>query len=153
MRLRIVFAVLCLVPVLAFAQSNVEQQLMQADRDFNKATQEKRLDGWMQYWDDNGVMDRLQPVVGKDAVRKELTEQWADPSFHLTWEPTDVHVFPGGKKGYTHGTWVLTQNGADGKPMKLTGEYLTIWRQNKAGEWKIIWDGGSANSPPAKPAS
>ncbi len=151
MRIRLVLAVLCLLAGTAFGQTAGEQQLMQADRDFNKATQEKRLDGWMQFWDDNGVMDRAQPVVGKDAVRKELTEQWADPSFHLTWEPTDAHMFPNNKKGYTHGTWVLTANGPGGAPMKLTGEYLTVWQKNKAGEWKIIWDGGAANPPaPAK---
>lgn len=143
-------AVLLVFAGMAFGQSAVEQQLMQADRDFNKLTQEKRLDGWMQFWDDNGVIDRPMPLVGKEAVRKELTEQWADPTFHLTWEPTDAHAFPGGKKGYTHGTWVLTQNDKEGKQLKLTGEYLTIWRLTKAGEWKIIWDGGAANPPPAK---
>ncbi len=150
MRKWIVVVALCLWAGFSFGQSSSEQQLMQVDRDFNRATQENRLDGWMQYWDDTGVMDRVQPVVGKDAVRKELTAQWANPSFHLTWEPTDAHLFPGGKKGYTHGTWVLTQNGKDGKPIRITGEYLTVWRQNQAGEWKIIWDGGAANPPAAK---
>jgi ketosteroid isomerase-like protein len=147
MRTWILMAVLCLLAGMAAGQSAVEQQLLQADRDFNKATQEKRLDGWMQYWDENGVMDRLQPVVGADAVRRELAAQWADPSFQLSWEPVEVHAFPGGKKGYTRGNWALTQNGPDGKPVRLSGEYLTIWQQNKAGEWKIIWDGGAANLP------
>lgn len=137
----------CLFCGVAFAQAPVEQQLLQADRDFNKATQEKRLDGWMEYWDDYGVLDRLQPITGKDAVRKELTAQWADPSFHLTWDPVEAHAMPGGKKGYTRGNWTLTMNGPDGKPMKMTGEYLTIWHLTKAGEWKIIWDGGAANPP------
>ncbi len=150
MRIRLVVAVLCLFTGVAFGQASVERQLMQADRDFNKATQEKRLEGWMQYFDDNGVVDRVPPLVGKDAIRKEAAEDWSNPSYQLSWEPTDAHAFPGGKKGYTHGTWVLTMNGKDGKPMKLTGEYLTIWRLNKAGEWRIIWDGGAANPPGAK---
>ncbi len=148
MRMPLVWAALLLLAGLAYGQSDADKQLMQADRDFNKATQEKRLDGWMQYWDDNGVLDRAQPVVGRDAVRKELTEQWADPSFHLTWEPVTAHMFPNGKKGYTQGTWVLTMNGRDGKPMKMTGQYLTIWQKNKTGEWKIIWDGGAADPQP-----
>ena len=145
MRVRMVLAVLCLFSGVVFGQADTEKQLLQADRDFNKATQEKRLDGWMQYWDDNGVLDRGQPVVGKDAVRKELTAQWAEPSFQLTWEPTSAHMFPNGRKGFTHGTWVMNVNGPDGKPMKVTGQYLTIWQKNKAGEWKIIWDGGAAD--------
>jgi len=147
MRVRLLMAVLFLFSAVAFAQSGVEEQLLKADRDFNKATQEKRLDGWMESWDDNGVMDRAVPVVGKDAIRKELAQEWADASIRLSWEPTEAHAFPNGKKGYTRGNWTLTQNGPDGKPMKLTGEYLTIWRLNPAGQWRIIWDGGAANPP------
>ncbi len=127
------------------AQSDVEKELMQVDREFNQATQEHRLEGWMQYWDDYGVIDRAHPITGKDAVRAELTPQWEDPNFHLSWTPTAAHALPGGKKGFTWGTWLLTSVDKDGKPVKMTGEYLTVWRKNAEGKWKIIWDGGSAN--------
>ena len=42
----------CCLAVAGFAQSNqdsVKQALLKADRDFNQATQDQRLDGWMQY--------------------------------------------------------------------------------------------------------
>jgi ketosteroid isomerase-like protein len=44
----------------------------------------------------------------------------------------------------------LTSKDEKGNDFKLTGQYLTIWRLNKQGEWKIIWDGGAANPPIAK---
>ncbi len=49
--------------VLSFAQGG-EVALLKADRNFNKATQEKRLDGWMQFMADDVVLLRAKPVVG-----------------------------------------------------------------------------------------
>lgn len=152
MRSILIAIVLCFA-TLTLAQSNpesVKQALLKADLDFNKATQEHRLDGWMEFMDDNGVVERGAPVVGKDAVRAALKEEWDDPNFHLTWEPDEAYAMPGNKMGYTRGRWTLTSLDEKKQPMKMTGEYLTIWRLNKQGQWKIIWDGGSAN--PSKPA-
>ena len=42
---------------------------------------------------------------------------------------------------------MLTAKDKDGNPLRMTGQYLTIWRQNKEGQWKIIWDGGAADPP------
>jgi ketosteroid isomerase-like protein len=150
-------SILCTVALFAFAltalaQSDpaaVKQALLKADRDFNAATQEHRLDGWMQYFDEDSVIQRSKPVVGKEAIRAELKEQWDNPNFHLTWDPDEAYPMPGGKIGYTRGHWTLTSKDEKGSPEKLTGQYLTIWRMNKQGEWKIIWDGGAADPPPA----
>jgi ketosteroid isomerase-like protein len=146
---RIIFAViLCGFAISAFAQADAAKEaLLKADRDFNQATQEHRADGWMQYMDDNGVLGRPTPVVGKDAVRAALKEDWDDPNFHLTWAPDEAYAMPGNKTGYTRGHWTLTSKDKEGKPFTMTGQYLTVWRMNKQGEWKIIWDGGSADPP------
>jgi ketosteroid isomerase-like protein len=144
---RIVLAVmLCGFAISTLAQSDsVQQALLKADRDFNQAAQEHRLDGWMQYMDDNGVLGHPKPVVGKDAVRAALKEDWDDPNYHLTWSPDEAYPLAGNRMGYTRGHWTLTTKDKEGKPLTLTGQYITIWRMNKQGEWKIIWDGGSAD--------
>ncbi len=146
---RIILAVmLCGFAISAFAQADaVKEALLQVDRDFNNATQERRADGWMEYMDDNGVLGRPTPVVGKDAVRAALKEDWDDPNYHLTWAPDEAYPMPGNRMGYTRGHWTLTTKDKEGKPLNMTGEYLTVWRQNKQGQWKIIWDGGSADPP------
>ncbi|MDT8070189.1 MAG: nuclear transport factor 2 family protein [Terriglobia bacterium] len=146
---RIILAVmLCGFAGSTLAQSDsVKQALLKADRDFNQATQEHRLDGWMQYMDENGVVQRDKPVVGTEAVRAALKDQWADPNFHLAWNPDEAYAMPGNRMGYTRGHWTLTTKDKEGKSLKMTGQYLTIWRQNKEGDWKIIWDGGSADPP------
>jgi len=172
---RIAFLVCCFA-ALAFAQGNPdriapsqthkrmravtpESQLMQLDADFNRETQKRRDAAWMDYLADNVVMDRAQPIVGKEAAREALKKAWANPDFSLTWRPTGAHVFEGGTMGFTWGYWESKTLDASGKPRIGTGQYLTVWRKQKDGKWKIIWDGG-ADGPEAlvmpttrKPAS
>ncbi len=144
---------LCGFTALGFAQSDadsVKQDLLKADRDFNQATQQRRLEGWMEYMDDNGVLGRPTPVVGKNAVRAALKEEWNDPNYNLTWEPDEAYAMPGNRMGYTRGHWNLTAKDEKGNALHLTGQYLTVWRLTKEGNWRIIWDGGSADPPKEK---
>jgi hypothetical protein len=85
---------LCVFAVAASAQHDpaaVKEALLKVDRDFNAATQERRLEGWMQYMDDEGIIQQAKPVVGKDAVRAAQKAQWDDPNFHLTWAPDEAY--------------------------------------------------------------
>src|SRR5258706_8367126 len=80
-----------------------EVTLLQADRDFNKATQEKGLEGWIQFMADDVILLRGKPVFGKDSVRSTIKSDWDDPGYSLTWEPKRAELFKSGKMGDTSG--------------------------------------------------
>ena len=125
---------------------------MNADRAFNKATQEKRLEGWMSFMADNVVLFGTDPViVGKDAVRKFFEPQYSNPDYHLDWEPTRGEVYPAGTVGYTTGRWTRRFKNAQGELVERHGNYLTVWGKQKDGSWKVIADGGSPDPAPAPP--
>lgn len=117
--------------------------LMQADRDFNRATQERRLEGWMDFMADNIVLGHEdQPNFGKDAVRKAMAFL-DDASLTLTWEPTYGEMFASGDFGFTTGKWVRKGKDPQGVERMRTGRYLTVWKKQKDGGWKVVWDGGT----------
>lgn len=122
-----------------------EAALLQADRDFNKATQEERLDGWMQFMADDVVLLRTKPVVGKEAARAELKEEWDDPAHSLTWEPKHAELFKSGKFGFTSGRWIYHGKNEKGESLQLEGDYLTVWKLQADGSWKVVYDAGSAD--------
>jgi ketosteroid isomerase-like protein len=124
--------------------------LLQADRDFNKATAEKKLEGWMQFMADDVVILRGKPVFGKDAVRDALKEDWDDPTYSLTWEPKHAELFKSGKMGYTTGRCTYHGKNPKGEKAKLDGDYLTVWQKQVDGSWKVIYDGGTPDPQPAK---
>jgi ketosteroid isomerase-like protein len=131
------------------AQSG-EDALLQADRDFNKATAEKKLEGWMQFMADDVVLLRGKPVFGKDAAREAIKADWDDPTYSLTWEPKHAELFKSGKMGYTSGRWTYHGKNPKGEQGTLEGDYLTVWKKQADGSWKVIYDGGAADPPTAK---
>ncbi len=133
----------------SLAQSG-EEALMQADRDFNKATSERRVEGWMQFMADDVVLLRGKPVIGKDAAREITKQRFDDPSSSLTWEPQRAQMFKSGKFGYTSGRWTYHGKNDKGEKITLEGDYLTVWLKQPDGSWKVIYDGGTPDSPPAK---
>jgi ketosteroid isomerase-like protein len=128
----------------AIAADKPESVLMKADRDFARATAEKRVEGWMQYMTDDTALLRTPPVVGMESIRAVNAKSFADPAFRLEWEPTHGELFPPGDFGYTTGTYKV-QFTAQGALQTERGRYITVWRRQKDGTWKVAGDGGSGS--------
>ncbi len=146
MRRVVCAAVMGLVCVMAFA-AGPEDAIMQADRDFNKATQEKRAEGWLSYFalDQAALPD--PPTIGRQAITDRYQKLFSDPNFTLTWDPVKAEVFPSGDRGYTTGKYVARFKNKEGKLMESHGHYITLWRKQEDGSWKIFGDTGSPDGP------
>jgi len=86
------------------------------------------------------------PVVGKFAISKSAT--WSPKDYQLTWTPTDAMMGPSGDMGYTWGHFEGHSKDAGGSPITTSGRYITIWRKQPDGNWKVVLDAG-ANEPAA----
>ncbi len=84
------------------------------------------------------------PAVGKVAIAKTMT--WTAAEYQLTWTPTDAMMGPSGDMGYTWGHFEGHSKDANGNPVSTSGRYMTIWRKEPDGEWKVVLDAG-ANEP------
>jgi ketosteroid isomerase-like protein len=126
------------------------EAIRNADIAFATATAERGVDGWVSWFADSGVM--VIPgrnVVGRTAIRELMTPELGDTTVALTWRPVSVEVSPGGNLGYTIGRWDRTPRpGAAPGATVRHGSYVTIWRKQGDGTWKVVLDIG--NSDPAK---
>ena len=86
------------------------------------------------------------PVVGRVAIAKSAA--WDPKVYQLTWTPTDAVMGPSGDVGYTWGHFEGHSKDANGNPVTITGRYITIWRKQPDGNWKVVLDAG-ANEPVA----
>jgi ketosteroid isomerase-like protein len=126
--------------------------LMDADRAFNRATAERRTDGWMEFFAEDASMIRSAgTITGRAAIREDMTKAFADTSFTLTWEPLQSDVGASGDLGYTNGKFEARFRDAHGNPAVRTGRYLTIWKKQTDGSWKVVRDIGVQDLPPAGP--
>ena len=134
-------------PIFAQSHSDPSAPVLQADRDFNAATSARGLDGWMEFMSDDTVLQRDKVYTGRDAIRAEMGQDFANPDTKLTWKPTSGQMFDSGTMGFTTGDWEFRSKDSKGNKVAVKGQYLTVWKKQKDGSWKVLWDGGASSGP------
>jgi len=86
------------------------------------------------------------PHIGKVAIAKSAA--WSPKEYQLTWTPTDAMMGPSGDMGYTWGHFEGRSKDANGNSVSTSGRYITMWRREPDGNWKVVMDAG-ANEPAA----
>jgi ketosteroid isomerase-like protein len=121
---------------------------MDADREFARVTAEKGVDGWVEFFAENGAMlPAGRPLVrGKQDIQNLMNPSFEDQSFSLVWEPTEADISASGDLGYTIGRYESTAAAADGTTTTL-GKYVTIWKKQPDGSWKVVVDIGTPDHP------
>lgn len=130
------------------------EPLKQADLAFAKATAEHRLEGFTSFLaaDVMNIRPNTPVVKGSAALAGHWAPMLNDPGTTITWEPLEAVIAGSGDMGFTIGSYEVTKNGAGGKSVAGTGKYITIWKKQPDGSWKVAFDSGVQDAPPAKPA-
>jgi ketosteroid isomerase-like protein len=126
-------------------------ELKESDRAFARDTAERGVEGWVAWFDEEGVMLPAGSSLtrGREAIRDLMTPAFADPAVILHWGPTEARVSRSGDLGYTLG-WYELRRRADEETVTLKrGKYVTIWRKQADGSWKVIVDAGTEDAAPA----
>jgi ketosteroid isomerase-like protein len=148
------FLVLCGLAALAGCQSAPAppdtraadaETIHQIEVQWSKDSEAHLIEPMMSHYANDAVeYSPNSPVLrGKDAIRKGWTESFALPGFSLTWMPEKVEVAKSGELAYSRGPFVVKQTGKDGKPTERHGSYLTVWKKQADGTWKVIEDIGT----------
>ncbi len=90
------------------------------------------------------LMNGQAPIEGLDKIKKAM--QWTPKEYQLTWTPMAAVMGPSGDMGYTWGHFEGRSIDVNGYPVVTKGRYMTIWRKEANGDWKIVLDAG-ANEP------
>lgn len=117
-------------------------ELEAADRAFAADVASRGVDAWIDAFDPAGTQ---WSESGGVAVRvgPEMRALMAPTlAGALAWEPVHSGLNRKGDLGYTVGDWTWTAPGADAPSAK--GAYVTIWREQPDGSWKVWFDTGDA---------
>jgi len=130
--------------------ADVKASLIAADLAFAAATASNGLEGWMAAFDSTAI--QMEPDLpftpGLASIRAGMAQAFADTTWRLTWEPTMAFASQAGDLGYTLGTWRSTRVNAAGAGQVTTGKYMTVWRKQADGGWKVVFDGGNPDTAP-----
>ena len=147
-------ATLVSIPALADAKAD----LIAAEKAFSALSVAKGSDvAFLANLADDGRMygtGNQSPIFGKAEAAKRFADPKngnGDPRTNvLSWVPDNAEVSKDGTLGFTDGHWLFEgAPDAKGKRLRLTGHYMTVWR-NAAGTWKVVADMGTNDPPPRK---
>ena len=126
--------------------------IVRAEHEFMDDVARRRLEGWVDHFADSAAT--LPPGklvnVGRAPIRQGMAATFADTSVHVAWYPVYATVAASGDLGYTWGYYRWTSRDDKGAPAPpATGKYLTIWRRDSTGRWKVVVDTGNPGPVPA----
>jgi uncharacterized protein (TIGR02246 family) len=131
--------------VQALKDTEVAWAKVMAAKDFEKSVSN--------YADDASLLMPNAPVVnGKDAIRGALKAVFDDPNFALAFQASRVEVAKSGDLGYAQGSYTMTMSGPKGKkPVTDKGKYLTAYKKQADGTWKVVADMINSDMPMPAP--
>jgi ketosteroid isomerase-like protein len=120
----------------------VKLQIVKTEKDFEKLVAEKGLaEGFYQFADSNAVIKRENDtlIIGKNSIKN----YYSNPKYQnktVTWSPDDVTVSDAGDMASSYGKYVWTAKDPSGKIQISKSIFHTVWKKQKDGSWKYIWD-------------
>jgi len=113
-------------------------ELEDADRRFDEAVHARGVDAWVEAFDpeDGTMMGPDGPARGHDAVRARMARVLAG-GVSLRWAPVASGWSPRRDLGFTVG-----RSRSRGPRGESNGTYLTIWRRDRAGTPRVLFDTG-----------
>ena len=85
------------------------------------------------------------PVLGRTGIARDA--QWKPADYQLTWVPEGAQMGPSNDMGFTWGHYDGHSRDKAGQPVVTSGRYITVWRKQPNGQWKVVLD-ASADEPP-----
>jgi ketosteroid isomerase-like protein len=120
----------------------VKLEIVKAEKDFEKLVAEKGIaEGFYQFADSNAVIKRENDslIIGKNNI-KNYYQNSKYQNASVTWSPDDVAISDAGDMASSYGRYVWTFKDASGKEQVSKGIFHTVWKKQKDGSWKYIWD-------------
>ena len=139
--------VACLAsPAIAQKGVNGSDLLIKLEADFAKAVAEHGHAAFVTYFAEDGV--ELEDGGGI-TIRAEIEKKpaWPDGT-SLTWTPVHAEMAASGDLGFTYGNYVFNSKNKEGKIVASYGKYMSVWRKQKDGSWKVVADMGNSSPEP-----
>jgi ketosteroid isomerase-like protein len=144
---RILFTLAAVLFLSGSAMANDEADLeamLASDREFDAKTAELGVEGWVSYFAEHGSMHLGdgRTIVGHDAIRELMGPFFAGAENSLRWQPVSASIMIPGSLGYTTGHYQNRTRGADGEVLETRGSYVSVWKKQEDGSWKVVFDTG-----------
>ncbi|MGI9569801.1 MAG: YybH family protein [Desulfobulbia bacterium] len=113
---------------------------------YSSANMNKDVEGWIALWDEEGIkmVPNLPSIYGKSAIGEFKRKKSQSPG-ELTMSIEVEDAQEAGDFGFAHGTYFVSVKPKNGAAKSKQGKFLTIFKKQTDGSWKIYRDSVSTN--------
>jgi ketosteroid isomerase-like protein len=148
-KLAVVLLLISLFAATSFAQSKTSKGadlLFKLEADFAKAVAEHGHAAFVSYFAEDGVeLDEGGGITSRDEIGKQPA--WPEGT-SLTWTPVKADMAASGDLGYTYGNYIFKSKNKEGKVVASYGKYMSVWKKQTNGSWKVVVDMGNSSPEP-----
>lgn len=119
--------------------------LMNLDILFCEKVSKLGATSWANHFMDDGVMvvKSGDNIIGEVSIYENMKPFFDSKGSSLSWSPENGGISSDGELGYTYGQYMREYKDEKGKKVLETGRYMTIWRRQPNGNYKIEVDMGN----------
>ena len=134
----------------AEAGPNEVEAVRAADAELQKAVAANDLKSIVSFYAEDAVlMPAAEPLIsGKAAITKEWEHILAIPNIQTTSKLVRVEASSANDLAYTMGTYQSRMMGEDGNMVTEPGKWLSVWKRQPDGAWRVIVETYNTDIPP-----
>lgn len=120
----------------------IENEIIQVERNFQKMSVEKGIPEAFYFFADSKAIIKRQNdtlIAGNENIKLYYQKQDLK-NVKVDWKPDFVDVSSSGDMAYTYGKYVWKFPDSTGLIKKYEGIFHTVWKKQKDGSWKYVWD-------------
>lgn len=123
--------------------------LIELDTRFSQAVEQGGGKAFAEWFAEDGVtLNNGRPAVqGRSNIA--LAATWNAKDYQLTWIPQGAQMGPSNDMGFTWGSYQGRSKDKNGQPVVTAGRYITVWRKQADGNWKVAMDASADDAPSA----
>jgi uncharacterized protein (TIGR02246 family) len=110
--------------------------------EWSKAAQAKDVNKAVSFYADDALQfhDKGPLAKGKTEIRAGWEQLEAEPGANLSFALTGIEVARSGDLAYEYGTFDFASKDKKGKTVDEKGKYVTVWKKQADGSWKVAAD-------------
>jgi len=122
--------------------ADLKKEIIKTEKEFEAYCSKNGIaNGFYTFADSNAVIklknDSL--LIGKLGIKNHF-DKTISKSAKVTWDADFVDVSDDGTMAYTYGKYIWTVTDSIGNKKEFKGIFHTVWKKQKDGSWKYVWD-------------
>lgn len=124
------------------SSENYREEIRKTEHEFKTTAQDDGIaEAFYLFADSSAVINRGMDslITGKENI-KHYYERLVYQNATVDWEPDFIEVSETGDLGYSYGKYLWQIKDTTGRINEYRGIYMTVWKKQKDGTWKYVWD-------------